>query len=300
MKNDGIFQYHFRFNLFLVALTDGKVVLMDAELRPTLRHNGVLCENTRGKWSVRCVRRLEIQKNAELAGQTCTMLGFSGYSSHNVVMVNKDGEFKHKPSSEISHRVNLVRQSFFDRHTLPRLYKRSTMDMDINAFLHASQDENDLDMIDEIVGAPRECFALSIQCIPHMTLPIVNPDPEMPSDVTTVAPQVPQTTTTIAPAKTNSTSNDSQQAKPLEPIIQPNKVPHTFVPISDDNQTQPDIITENFNAQWLASIFIDGDLVSIGVLLDRYWVLSEKTVIDTVKYENSIFYNLLLHFSIFI
>ncbi|XP_031617390.1 serine protease nudel-like isoform X2 [Contarinia nasturtii] len=274
-----------------IALTDGKVVLMDAELKPALRHEGVLCENANGRWSVRCVRRMEPQKNSELAGETCTLLGFSGYVSHNVIMVNKDGDFKAKPRDH-NHRVNFMRQTVFDRHSMPRfMFKRS---LDINKFLHVSQDDDDLNMSDIIVGAPCECFALSIQCVPHMVMPIINPTPGelLPSDNETSPPT--STNTPVTTPKPTAHPTEPQQSKPIEPIIQPEKVPNIIVPIPA-NDRQEDIIVDNFSAPWIASIFIDGDLSSIGVLLDRYWVLSEKTVIDSVNLDQHVINVILGH-----
>lgn len=234
---------------------------MDAELRPNLNHEGILCQNSQGVWSVRCVNRLEIRKNAELAGQTCTLLGFSGYQSHNVVMVNENGAVKEKRPPNHGRNADFTA---FGKHSWDRmgkdryLFKRS-INLDNN--LHATQDD---DHLMEIVGTPQQCFALSIVCVPHMSLPFENTnfDDISSNEKTTLSPHpLKITTENIIETTTRKIETHKNHAKPIG----------------------SEIIIDNFAAPWVGSIFVDGDLTCIGVLLDRFWVLVQKDCIDSVR-----------------
>lgn len=258
------FMQFYPFRSKLVALTDGKVVLIDADLRPTLNHKGIVCQNTRGVWTVRCVNRAEVQKNAELAGETCTLLGFSGYSAHNVLMVDANGEFKPKQPEKQHPKMIL---NHFNMRSLDRLgrFKRN---------LNMKEPINN--QLSEFVGTPQQCFALSVECVPHIVIPWNNP-----SDPITESPLIePDDTTTENPKL-----KPDKHVEPIKPIIQPDQKPTIIVPLDSNNDTKVEFITENFSAPWAASIYIDGNLACIGVLLDRYWILAERKCFDSVKYE---------------
>lgn len=294
-----------------VALTDGKEVLLDADLRPNLRHKGILCENSQGVWSVRCVNRLQHRKNSELAGQTCTMLGFSGYSSHNVLMVDENGDPKRKPPAP-KEKADF-RQ--FGRHSWDRLgspphrylFKRS---------IDSPPAEGNANRFTELVGAPRhQCFALYVECVPHSLIPIIVPDPNNIDETTTLPPveittqKKPQETSTHTSVETTTKDpieittekpkpkpeEPKKPVKPIEPVIQIDDKPTIVVPFEPENDTITEVITNNFSAPWTASIFIDGELTCIGVLLGQNWVLVERSCVENVKY-GGIFHAIKLHF----
>lgn len=260
-----------------MALTDGKAVLMDANLQPTLNYKGILCENSRGDWSIKCVDRAHVRKNMELAGQTCTLLGFSGYSSHNVLMVDEIGAPKRKPFERVDVRQFGLRS--WDRMIPNRyIFKRSVDN-------HPVSDASTV----LLAALPKHCFGLQIECVPHTIIPIetvVPPEPtEKPQPVTTTVKPIDPTTipppieVTTTPSKLKP---PPQPVNPINPTHQKDK-PTVIVPFVPENETDIEFITNNFAAPWTASVYIDGDLACIGVLLGQYWVLAERSCVENVK-----------------
>lgn len=244
---------------------------MDIELRPTLNHKGIVCVNNGGKWSVECVQH-DTNKNTERAGLVCFSLGFSGYNFFNVSRVDENGNIqrRHQPSQE----RNAYYQDYLQWTERQAgnfghgIYKRS---------VHTNDLHHQIESHEIIVGAPMEqCNALYLECVPHSHIP--TDDPEPPSiDHTTIIPEPNPPSpdglnhqTTVPNAEPEHATNS-----PLEP---------TILPAEHENATKPRIIEDNFRAPWIASVYVDGDLICIGVLLDRQWVLVENSCVESVEY----------------
>lgn len=256
---------------------------------------------------MKCVNRAQIQKNRQLAGQVCISLGFSGYSSHNVSMVDENGEIKQRPGAKARESINLLR-------LVNRRFQREAIHFD-----NMAQSTN----VEEIVGARQQCSALYVECVPHATIPIDTKPNEQPipspPEATTVAPtppdDIPPATVEPKPAKPTKPDgpptetstvkpsppkpikppkpDDDKPEKPahepppphpnvIEPQIRPGQTPTVIVPFEEKNETVH-LISDNFKAAWTASVFIDGDLACIGVLLDRFWVLVESSCMSSVE-----------------
>lgn len=260
------------------------MVLIDADLKPSLNHKGIVAENSHGVWSIRCVNRAEVVKNAEMAGEICILLGFSGYSSHIVQRIGDHGEITQKPPINHNQHLNLNQFNMrsWDRFNIP-----------VGRFIRSIQWKQPVEFnaknnqFSEIVGTPRQCFALNVECVPHVIIPIQNPSNENPNNenviinnTTTESPFIePDDVTTEKPQ-----IKPDKPAEPIKPIIQPDQKPTVIVPFEANNSTNEVVITENFNAPWAASIYINGKLACIGVLLGRYWILTHKNCVGSVKY----------------
>lgn len=298
-------------------MTDGKTVLIDADLRPEMNHKGILCENSKGVWSVKCVNRQPI-RNRELAGQICTLLGFSGYSFHNVSRVDENGQIKLRPGSIARNAPDFTS---FAKHSWDHRRFKRTPKLKIPTDLKKNRNAN----MEEIVGAPQECLAMYVECVPHSTLPIdtlpdEKPPPKVTTEIplpeppaqpiapipveptkptppadpiepTTVGPTEPTTFGPIEPTQVEPAhpipvkpAENPPQPNPIEPEIQPDKTPTVIVHFEEKNNTNVHVIDDNFNAPWAASVFIDGDLACIGILLDRYWALVQSSCVEKAEY----------------
>lgn len=251
---------------------------MDNELRPKLSHKGIVCENMNGNWSVKCVRRGNQSGNTELAGLICFKLGFSGYNFFNVSRVNEKGEIQ-RSDPPVQQRndyykdylPNSRRGGSFGR----AIYKRSVDTIDSHHNIQSQE---------IIVGAPSKlCNSLYLECVPHSHVPIDDVDPPTTEHTTTIPePIVPPTDDvnhhhiTTVPSIIVHPSTDAEHEST------------TIIPDERANKTEPRIIEDNFKAPWLVSIYIDGDLMCIGVLLDRQWILVENSCVESAEYVNCI------------
>lgn len=269
-------QSHFNWNpnVITVALTDGKTILMDNDLRPNLNHKGIVCENKEGNWSVKCVRRGDLNANTELAGLICFSLGFSGFNFFNVSRVDEKGEILRRdppgPPRNAYYQeylTNTRQAGSFGRS----IYKRSIDTIDSHHHIRSHE---------VIVAAPpKTCHALYLECVPHSHVPIDEPTTE--HTTTIPEPSVPSNQdhrqTTTVPSTNVHASTDPEH----EPTTGSSIVPDD----EHGNATEPRVIEDNFKAPWLASIYIDGDLMCIGVLLDRQWILVDNNCVESAEYE---------------
>lgn len=74
---------------------------------------------------------------------------------------------------------------------------------------------------------------------------------------------------------------------PLKPIFQPDKIPSI---IATFNKTihkplKPStmLLDDAIHWPWSASIYVEGKLVCVGVLVDRYWVITESSCLSLVR-----------------
>lgn len=260
-----------------VALTDGKSVLIDLDLRPKLRHKGIVCENKNGIWSVKCVKRNEVRANKELIGQVCFSLGFSGYSFHNLTRVDENGEIvtRRPLGQNRNNQWNAPNARHgWDSSSLNSrrfLYKRSIPSIDSDRH---SQQNAETRFEEIVVGAPEQCLALYLECVPHSFVPIIEPQPDeaFPGEVTTESPKP------VGPPNNHPATPQPNDATSTEPVqLDPTELPEI------KNETETQIIKNNFNAPWLGSIYVDGNLSCIGVLLDPHWVLVDNSCVEGVE-----------------
>lgn len=239
---------------------------MDVELRPRLNHKGVVCTNKNGKWSVECVTHLSAPKRRALAGIVCFSLGFSEPTIFNATKVNENGEIldRHRPS----HGRNAYYHDYL--HGLERQYG--------HGIYKRSADTNHTQEIITIETPNKECKALYLECTAHshiLTDDSVSPAPINP---TTVIPEPitsqPDVVTTVP-----TTDLHPEHAHTTNATNSP-QIPDT---------TTLSVIEDNFNAPWTASVYIDGNLACIGVLLDRQWVLVENSCVESIEYEKHSF-----------
>lgn len=238
-----------------VALTDGKTVLIDLDSRPKLSHKGIVCENVNGVWSVKCVTRRAERKDKDTIGEVCFSLGFTGYSFHNLSRVDENGEI-------ITKRPPIERNNLYLQHLAARRFnKRSISSKDLHHQKHTDNIEKQIqsERFEEVVGAPQQCLALYLECVPHSVVPIIEIQP-------TEAPPI-ETTTEVK--RTN------------EPIL-PNLTEAPEAPEEKTNETETQI-NQDFHAPWIGSVFVDGNLSCLCVLLDRSWVLVDNKCVDGVE-----------------
>lgn len=228
-----------------MALTDGKTVLLDGDLKPSLRHKGIACENINGEWSVMCFRRLEVRINGDqLAGQICSTIGFTGYTYHNASMVTENGEIKQR------------RPMTVPRLELGFLHDESSMRSRRSAIYSTAEEE--------LVAAPKDkrCLGLYVECAPHSTIPIKNP----PAVEPTTAPS-PEKATVEASTHANGVPT-TEKAFDIEVFNKPAVDGLDF---------------DNFTAPWVASVLVNGDPACIGILVDRYWVIANIKCVNGTK-----------------
>lgn len=274
-----------------MALTDGKTVLLDADLRPHLNSKGIVCQNTNGTWHVLCLNRIEIKKNNETARGMCLLLGFSAYSFHNISTVDEDGRIKRPREVLIS--------SPDDGSTsnLHLLTKRSDDIFDVQ-----KNDKKGL-FFSEMVGAPKQCAGLYIQCVPHTIVPIENPIPDPKTDAPTKVPEEStkptpsikptkpietpeQNTKPSVPIKPTKPSHSVKPIQPIVPVVQPDKTPSVVFPF---NQTihQHEVVDEDTDElffPWSLNVFVNGNLSCNGILLDKFWALAESDCVNKTEY----------------
>lgn len=264
--------YHLDF--VTVALSDGNKVLIDVNLRPNLNHKGIVSKNTKGEWNVMCVDQIEInRKGAEMAGEICSMLGFSGYSFFNVTPITSSDGMKVLRNGQSTpmamqqvfskHLYSHFDQSFRymrKRHNNPNEFW-STIPSDMGVGIHFS----------EVVGTPRQCTGFYIECVPHAVIPVVIPLPDG-----------------IRPHPTKpSPPKPVHTVKPIVPVIQPHQVPTVVVPAVNNSKpvvpTDDHLVDEHY--PWSVGIYINGQLACNGILFDRLWVGVEGSCVTSVKYE---------------
>lgn len=267
---------------------------MDVDLRPKLNHKGIVCVNEEGKWSVKCVRRGDQTTNTELAGVICFSLGFSGYNFFNVSRVDENGGIQRRnpPGAERNAYYQVYLPNARQTGSFGRtMYKRSVDAIDLHHQIRSHE---------IIIGAPqKQCNALYLECVPHSHIP--TDDNETPTvEHTTTIPEP------IGPPLDDENHHTTVPSTNLHPSIDPDHEHTTILPIEPDhlpveheNTTELRIIEDNFSAPWLASIYIDGDLTCIGILLDRQWVLVDSSCVESAEYVKYVINSLIVK-SIFI
>lgn len=228
-----------------MALTDGTKVLIEADLKPSLQRKGIVVENKNGVWSVMCLRRIGSHGNGdELAGQICTMIGFTGYVYHNFSRVTEDGQIKQRGQNKL-----LLDYLFQDGPSMRS--KRSTDEGNGN--------------IEVMLTTEKNCMGLYIECTPYSKIPIDKPPPTVITSTTT-------TTSTIRTPVVPSEIPDIITTTTTEQIdVIFNKTIEAFN------------VFNNISAPWVASIFIDGNAACIGILVDKHWLIADINCVNETK-----------------
>lgn len=244
------------------ALTDGQNIVLDADLRPELNHKGMVSHNMNGIWAPMCVNRIQIRQNEKAASEACSSLGFIGSTYHNVTEVGTNVKPHRRPSKDqnkFHHPINkhLVGDQF--SLSLPRFKREMTK-------------SDNLRLTEIMLGAPITCWGLYVECIPHSVRPIIESKPD---------------------EQPNSLEDSKKRPQPeipdkIEPIIiQTDTAPNTVIPPKKiKNETthfEVQVHESNFYAPWSASVFINGYLKCVGVLIDHLWVLTEASCVADIK-----------------
>lgn len=135
---------------------------------------------------------------------------------------------------------------------------------DVSATLSDAIEEHPESAFEEIVGNTHVCFGYYIECLPVSTQGIDSlPIPVAP----TLPAQIPVPT--------------------LTPIIQPDVKPSVVVEYNATHIDSTPVVLSNEAEHWpwSASIYANGRIICVGVVIDRFWVLTEKGCMDLVRLE---------------
>lgn len=242
-------------------------------MRPDLNHRGIVCENKNGEWHVKCVRRPEInRRGAEIAGEICSLLGFSGYSFFNVTPVGPAVINPRQTLDEDIESVQFPRISHhdFDHH----LHLRKKREINSNVFKKI--DGKSGIYYEEFVSAPNRCPGLYIECIPHAKIHNKN---QRPDDIKPLPPAT-------LPAPTTEEINE-ETTIPNEETTVP--IPKKSPPVRKTTTVAPEPVhtiekleLNEENLAWNVILFINGEIACSGILLDRFWLLAHKDCLSRV------------------
>lgn len=130
----------------------------------------------------------------------------------------------------------------------------------------SDDEEHPEGQFEEQVGNIKACIALYVECVPHSSnMPYaVNPISK-PSHRVIKEPELP--------------------ILPLKPIFQPDKIPSIIAAFNNTiyKPIKQPTMEESVHWPWSASIYVEGKLVCVGVLLDRYWVITESSCLSLVR-----------------
>lgn len=298
-----------------VALTEGHgAVYLDANQRPLLNYRGIVTRNSRGAWRVECDERRDfLQSGAEIVSQLCKELGFSGYSFFNVTQTS-NGPVQpvsvqptveqhyvqnqlHHPSHQPNH-LQHTREHSSVRNT--ETYGSDNKDTPVLSHVDLSSQPSSQPYIlqhtniwkrdtstsqsrpeityREAITNVNSCFALYIECVPHATQ---HTTPSFSAPPAAIKPSI--------------FDHVHKPFHALKPIIQPSKTPVVVVQFNETEHHTPSAAThphhyshdEQFGTHWpwSASVYVDGRLRCIGILLDRLWVLTEAGCMQSVRLE---------------
>lgn len=233
---------------------------MDINSLVDIKVEGFVSKNTNGIWKLICG---DEKTAAQTAGQVCTLLGFSGYQTF---------ELKPVPTNQVGqiHNLEEVDRESFNKHLQNRYeFIRYRRDLTSGAGKthqghghhghghphphHGHHNKRPHHHKTEPVRHDHNCKGLYVICTPHA------------SGNSTIHEAVLPPKQPVKPT-----------VKPIVPLIRPGGVPsvqintHTEEKVVDDSKP-PDAQVE---WPWLASIFVDGHLRCLGILLDRHWVIT--------------------------
>lgn len=120
----------------------------------------------------------------------------------------------------------------------------------------------------EQVGNIKACIALYVECVPHSSNMHYGVKPfSALSQKDVIKPELP--------------------IMPLKPTFQPDKIPSIIAAFNKTihKPLKPTtmLLEEVVHWPWSASIYVEGKLVCVGVLVDRYWVITESSCLSLVR-----------------
>ena len=138
------------------------------------------------------------------------------------------------------------------------------------SFDNATMAEHPEIVFEEFVGVVSTCTGLYIECVQHGS--------GYPSQIDKMPSAIPpEKPINIIPLV------------PIEPIINPNLIPIIVAPFNQTAQALLPLVKplEVFDKHypWSVSVYVEGKLVCIGILLNENWVITEATCLSLIKLE---------------
>lgn len=230
-----------------VALTNGQSVLVDLNGKPFMNPSGIVTQNVNSSWKILCDDNGDFHTNGlEIANDICNIIGFKSVKKASTV------------AKKILKLILFVRSA--------RSFKVVAV-TSINLSEEVDGPGGQIDIrsnhLRNKANVTKEtCSALEISCVPFQ------------SGSAAVLP------IQLDKGKKNSTSSSQNF----------DKVPDIFLPVDPKDPSnvilKPGNKTETehewshlrvFNWPWSAEIFVNGDLAANGILLDKSWVLAERS-----------------------
>lgn len=256
---------------------------MDINLRPDIKEEGIVANNKNGVWKVLC----NVQKEDEehIANKVCSLLGFSGQLRFETKLVSAfttARSFIGTPS--VAKEESLFKKHMHNHHEEGRgMFRRDIHETRMLSDFgkgHGGHGHGHAHGHDhkeghghkghgpkpshthhkkEKIHHAKECTGLYVVCLPHAST----------------------NTSTLIHVKPH-THKPKPVVKPIVPHAKPGKVPNIVVETNKHKETTTFETHEHW--PWVASIYINGELKCIGVLLDRNWVLADDHCINRAKY----------------
>lgn len=126
--------------------------------------------------------------------------------------------------------------------------------------------DGDVDRHEELVGNLKKCIGLYVECVPHSK---TNFSAHIDSDE----------------LKPNKKLIADIPISPIKPIIDKDKIPTVIAHFNQTIHLDEHIsgVDKEIHWPWSARIYVNGKLVCVGVLLDKYWVLTEISCLKLIK-----------------
>ncbi|XP_059216727.1 serine protease nudel [Stomoxys calcitrans] len=254
------------------ALSNGKVIHLDAHRQPILNSAGIFSRNTNGVWRIVCSYETSFaEHNAKTAGEVCSLLGFRGYRFYNTTKpVTYDRVVPISPEMKMSPKINdEIQLTLSDGNhgsRVKNIFSSSTKRREMRI-----EQSNDA-----CLGLYVECVAKSNKTEPMRTLSAGLSKPALngiaaqslkPSIGTHHRPNVfvpPEVPTVVVNKK-------DEIMDRLDKLIDSKKNLSMLI----DQQLHEAI--EELHWPWLVDIYANGRLWCLGVLMDKHWVMVHES-----------------------
>lgn len=130
--------------------------------------------------------------------------------------------------------------------------------------------DGDVDRHEELVGNVKKCIGLYVECVPHSKTNFsahIGFQSEEPTPSKMLIADIP--------------------ISPIKPIIDKDKIPTVIAHFNQTIHLNEQLIAidkeKEIHWPWSARIYVNGKLVCIGVLLDKYWVITEISCLKLIK-----------------
>lgn len=225
------------------TLTDGQLVQLDANNRPALNYKGFVTDNTNGVWSVLCDDKVDFDHR--------------GAEIAGSVCINlgfRGYRFFNKTSlsSSLLDVTRLARQSYKHIRDETELEMARGRQMQGEIKMPSKEPSNNWQEFEPILGTSKDqqCRALYVECVPFATG---------------------QHSEAID-------QEDKTKILDLHPVIHPAQKPAVIVEPVKELQN-----VVNIRFPWMAEIYVNGKMKSVGILLEHYWVLATSVALDGVE-----------------